>query len=205
MIDRLAEAAGKNVSRETVNLLVRYADLLIAENQAQNLISRASVGDVWERHIVDSAQLLRLAPTEARWLDIGSGPGLPGIVLAILGVRQITLCETRRLRTAFLERCVAGLALQNVTIITGRAEQLSGRFDVITARAVAPLDKLFALGARLMLPTGHWVLPKGRSAANELAEARATWQGTFRLEGSLTDPDSRILVATGVQRKAGRG
>ncbi len=179
--------------------------MLAEENVRQNLISRASSADLWERHIVDSAQLLRYGKREANWLDIGSGPGLPGMVLALLDVRHITLVEPRRLRTAFLERCVGELALDNVTVITGKAERISASYDVITARAVASLGNLFDLGKPLLAPGGRWVLPKGRSAAKELAEARTSWQGDFRLEPSLTDPDARILVASKVRRKAGRG
>jgi 16S rRNA (guanine527-N7)-methyltransferase len=92
-----------------------------------------------------------------------------------------------------------------VTIVTGKAEHLSGKYDVITARAVASLERLFAIGSPLLAPNGRWVLPKGRSAQKELVEARATWQGEFRLEPSRTDPDARILVAHGVRRRTGRG
>ena len=90
-------------------------------------------------------------------------------------------------------------------MVTGRAEQLDGQFDIITARAVASLTKLFAIGDRLIATNGRWVLPKGRSAEIELEEARATWQGDFRLVSSRTDPEAQILVAENVRRKAGRG
>jgi 16S rRNA (guanine527-N7)-methyltransferase len=193
------------VPRETEQKLQDYVALLLEENERQNLISRGSVPEVWTRHIEDSTQLLDHAPADASWLDIGSGPGLPGLVLAISGVRNITLVEPRRLRTDFLERCRSVLGLDNVTIVTGRAEQLKGSFDAITARAVAPLASLFALGEPLIAPGGRWVLPKGRSAAKELEEAQRTWQGAFRLEPSRTDPEARILVAERVRRRAGRG
>lgn len=207
MIDRLADVSGRDVSRETHAKVEAYAAMLLAENERQNLISRNSAEQIWERHLLDSAQLLAHAPVAAEWLDIGSGPGLPGLVLAILGVGRMTLVEPRPLRTAFLERCVAALSLGNVTVVTGKAEQIRGSYDVITARAVAPLPGLFAIGAPLMRDNGTWLLPKGRSAAKELEEARALWQGDFRLEPSRTDPDARILVAHGVKRtrKAGRG
>ncbi|NJC04859.1 16S rRNA (guanine527-N7)-methyltransferase [Sphingomonas kaistensis] len=182
-----------------------YAQLLLEENERQNLISRASVETLWDRHILDSLQLLNHGASDDLWLDVGSGPGLPGIVLAIAGVRHITLVEPRRLRTDFLARCCDTLGLSNVTIVTGKAEQLRARFDVITARAVASLDKLFAIGVPLMSQNGRWVLPKGRSAEKELEEARVTWQGDFRLVPSQTDPDARILVAQGVRRRTGRG
>jgi 16S rRNA (guanine527-N7)-methyltransferase len=193
------------VSRETGDKLKDYVALLLEENERQNLISRASADDVWERHVADSLQLLDHAPLSARWLDIGSGAGLPGIILAIAGVSEITLVEPRRLRTDFLDRCKDRLGLSGVTVVTGKAEQLQGSFEVITARAVASLDKLLAIGEPLMAQNGRWVLPKGRSAEKELVEARSTWQGDFRLEPSRTDPEARILVAQGVRRRTGRG
>lgn len=201
----LNPATSGSVSRETGERLSRFVELLLDENSRQNLISKASEGDVIRRHIDDSLQLLDHAPSDENWLDIGSGPGLPGIVLAIAGVREITLVEPRRLRTDFLSRCVTELELSGVTVVTGKAEQLTGRFDVITARAVASLDRLFAMGERLIRSEGRWVLPKGRSAEKELEEARSTWQGAFKLEPSRTDPDARILVAHGVRRRTGRG
>jgi len=192
---------GHAVSRETAEKLDGYAALLLEENARQNLISKNSVSHLWSRHIVDSLQLLDHAPANARWLDIGSGPGLPGLVLAIAGVREITLVEPRRLRTDFLERCCSALQLTNVKVITGKVEQVTGSFDVLTARAVASLDKLFALGERLIAANGQWVLPKGRSAAKELVEAQSTWQGSFELRPSQTDPEARILVARDVRRR----
>lgn len=193
------------VSRETTERLDRFVALLLEENDRQNLISRNSASGVWTRHIEDSLQLLDHARPTGHWLDIGSGAGLPGLVLAIAGVTRITLVEPRRLRTDFLERCRDLLDLKGLTVVTGKAEQLTGRFDVITARAVASLDRIFAIGEPLMAPKGRWVLPKGRSAEKELVEACATWQGQFRLEPSRTDPDARILVAHGVRRRTGRG
>ncbi|UUR07301.1 16S rRNA (guanine(527)-N(7))-methyltransferase RsmG [Sphingomonas glaciei] len=185
--------------------LQHFVELLLAENERQNLISKGSADAVWKRHIDDSLQLLDLAPAGANWLDIGSGPGLPGIVLAIAGARNVTLVEPRRLRTDFLERCRDALGLDNVTVITGKVEQINGNYEVITARAVASLDRLFAMAAPLLLPGGRWVLPKGRSAEKELEEARVTWHGEFRLVPSRTDPDARILLAQGVRRRARRG
>jgi 16S rRNA (guanine527-N7)-methyltransferase len=193
------------VSRETRARLNVFVALLLEENGRQNLISKKSADEIWPRHIEDSLQLLEHVPQAGHWLDIGSGAGLPGLVLAIAGVERITLVEPRRLRTEFLERCCEQLALPGVTIVTGKAEQLTGPFDVITARAVAHLDKLFSIGEPLMGRNGRWVLAKGRSAEKELVEARATWQGEFRLEPSRTDPEARILVAQGVRRRTGRG
>lgn len=192
------------VSRETKAKLELFIELLLQENGRQNLISRQSESDIRTRHITDSLQLLDHASADASWLDIGSGPGLPGLVLAIEGVRHITLVEPRKLRTDFLHRCCETLDLRNVKVINGKVENIAGQFDVVTARAVATLDKLFKMASPLIAPNGRWVLPKGRSAEKELAEARTTWQGEFELKPSRTDPEARILVAQRVRRRTGR-
>ncbi len=199
-----AAALGLDVPRETLSNLKHYAELLTAESERQNLIAASTTEQLWERHIRDSAQLLRLAPTDAAWLDVGSGAGLPGLVLAILGVRSIVLVEPRRLRADFLTRCVEVLSLTNVRVAAEKIERVTGLADVITARAVARTDKLFAMTHHLSHPGTTWVLPKGRSGQLELEEAQHTWQGRFRVEPSITQGDAVIIVASEVQRK-GRG
>ena len=177
--------------------------LLREENARQNLVSPATLDSVWERHILDSAQLLRFEPRPgARWLDIGSGAGLPGLVIALLTNGPLTLAEPRRLRADFLERAANELGLgDRVTVERSKAERLRGRFDAITARAVAPLAKLLEISAQLSTGKTVWVMPKGRSAESELAEARRSWQGVFHVEPSVTSADSRIIVASGVRAK----
>ena len=202
MIDLIEQAAGREVSRETYGRLVDYVALLLAENDKQNLISQASVGDIWRRHIADSAQLVRFAPRpDSSWLDIGSGAGLPGVVIAILTEGPVTLAEPRRLRAEFLT-CVAGeLGLANVTVAAAKAERLAGRFDVITARAVAPAESLLRISHHLSTDKSVWLFPKGKSVQSELDEVRRAWQGRFRLEPSMTSSEAAILVASQVRRK----
>ena len=205
MIKRLSAAAGRPVSRETLALLERYADLLSAENQKQNLISRATIDDLWDRHIVDSVQLVRFEPhSGASWVDIGSGAGLPGMVVACLVEGLVTLVEPRRLRADFLTRTVEALGFgERVVVVQANVEKVGGKFDVITARAVAPLNRLLAMTHHLSHLKTVWALPKGRSAKSELAEAQRAWQGVFHVEQSVTDADSDILVLTGVRAKQG--
>lgn len=199
MIDPLA-----NVSRETITRFEQFQQLLIAENERQNLVSRSSIPTLWERHIVDSAQLAQLGEKSGSWADIGSGAGLPGIVIACLVDGPVTLIEPRRLRAAFLAHAVAELELANVEIVGARAERISGQFDVITARAVAPLDRLLAMCSHLSHRGTRWVLPKGKSAKSELAEARLNWQCEVREVQSLTDPEATILILTKVEAKPRR-
>lgn len=206
MIGDLDAITGRQVSRETSARLELYADLLRAENENQNLIAKSTIGDIWTRHLLDSAQLLRFAPRpESSWLDIGSGAGLPGIVLAMLSGGPVTMVEPRRLRADFLRHCVRELHLAKATVIHGKAENVRGMFDTITARAVAPAPDIFRMAVGLSHPGTVWALPKGRSAKSELDEALRTWQGSFRLEASLTDAEASILVATGVRRRIGPG
>lgn len=181
-------------------LLDHYVELLLAANSEQNLISQSTEAVIWGRHILDSAQLATFAPSATSWLDIGSGAGLPGIVLAIVTGQPVTLVEPRRKRATFLEEVRTALGLRNAEIRQAMIEKLPiQRFEAVTARAVAPLSELFASAVRLTDESTMWVLPKGRSAERELAEARQSWQGMFHVEHSLSDPDSRIIVATKVR------
>ena len=206
MIDRLAEISGRPVSRETSTRLERYAELLREESKRQNLVSASTLDHLWERHILDSAQLVGLAPNgAATWLDIGSGAGLPGIVIAALITGRVLLVEPRRLRAEFLRSAIAELGLgTRVTVAAAKAESVSGRFDVITARAVAPLDRLLAISTHLSTRKSVWLLPKGRSAQSELAEARRNWHCEADSVPSRTDPESEILVLRNVKARGGR-
>ena len=202
MRDDLAAAAGRHVSRETLGRLERYVGLLREESTRQNLVSAATLKDVWERHIIDSAQLLKFEPSpRTSWVDLGTGAGLPGLVIACIAEGPVTLVEPRRLRADFLHRVIRELRI-GATVICGKAERVSGHFDVITARAVAPLARLFEISQHLSTGKTVWVLPKGRAAASELADAERTWQGTFHVERSVTDPESYIVVGTGVRARA---
>ena len=193
------------VSRETISKLDRFADLLRAANESQNLVAAASLDQLWERHFLDSAQLVRWAPTAAAsWVDLGSGAGFPGLVVALIHAGPVTLIEERRLRAEFLQLAASELDL-SVEIIGQKVERITARpFDVISARAFAPLDRLLDLGTRFSTVKSRWVLPKGRNAKSELEALDSSWQGDFRLEESLTDAEARIIVAQGVQRTGKR-
>jgi 16S rRNA (guanine527-N7)-methyltransferase len=201
VIDSLAKAAGRDVSRETFERLEAYVALIREENDRQNLVSASTLERIWDRHIVDSAQLVRFQPRRgASWVDLGSGAGLPGIVIACLVDGPVTLVEPRRLRAEFLHKASESLDLR-VTIEPCRAERVSGAFDVITARAVAPLSKLLEISHHLSTRITVWAPPKGRSAPAELADARRAWQGAFHVEQSVTDAEAFIVVGTGVERR----
>lgn len=181
-------------------LLDRYVGLLLTANQTQTLISRASEPQIWNRHILDSAQLLRFAPEAKNWLDVGSGPGLPGIVIGILSGRRVLMVEPRRKRVEFLLQVIDALALQDCRVRQANITKVTGEvFAAVTARAYAPLAEILSSTHQLTDSSTIWVLPKGRSAEQELDEARRSWQGVFHVEQSLTDADSRIIVAQQVR------
>jgi 16S rRNA (guanine527-N7)-methyltransferase len=194
-----------DVPRETMARLDAFAALLREESAQQNLVSKASLDQLWLRHFADSAQLLPFAPSSsASWVDLGAGAGFPGLVVAMLQEGPVTLVEERRLRADFLRRAAEALGVR-VEIIASKAERIADRsFDVISARAFAPLPRLLDLGTGLSTTKTIWVLPKGRNAETELAALDASWQGDFRIEASVTDPDAGIIVAEGVQRRAAK-
>ena len=191
-----------DVSRETLDRLERFAALLTEEAERQNLVAASTLGPaLWVRHFADSAQLLPLAPSSGgRWIDLGSGAGLPGVVIAILVPHwHMTLVESRRLRCDFLRAVVAELGLDlQVTVAQQRVEShRDGPYDVISARAYAPLPDLIDSASHLAQESTVWILPKGRNAVNELSTLPQAWQKLFHVEPSRTDSEARILVGTG--------
>ncbi len=201
MTNELEAAVGRPVSRETIDRLGKYMELLKAGSERQNLISAATIGDIWARHVLDSAQLVRFEPASGvSWIDVGSGAGLPGIVIACLVEGPITLVEPRRLRAEFLRDAIAQLGLR-ATVVQAKAERVEGKFDMITGRAVASLTRFLSLCDHLSTRNAVWVLPKGKNAQSELVQAQCAWQGVFHVERSATDEDSKIIVATGVRAK----
>ena len=191
-----------DVSRETWEQLETFSALLRDEMQRQNLISKASADSLWARHIVDSAQLLRYAPTPEAgkvWLDLGTGAGFPGIIIAILTPYQVQMVESRKRRAEFLSHVVDQTGIgDNAIVIGDRLENIeSFPVDVISARAFAPLERLIALSHRFSTENTVWLLPKGKNAVRELKGLSPKRQKMFHVEHSLTDPNAGILVGKG--------
>ena len=190
------------VSRET--LLASLAEIVRIGASQQNLIAPSTLDSLWSRHIMDSAQLLTLSGgIEGLWLDIGTGAGFPGLVIACLRPAPMLLCEPRKRRAQFLEAAAARLGLSHVRVVAAKVESLSlpQAASVISARAVSSLTGLLASAEHVSARDTLWLLPKGRGAREEVAEARKTWQGSFHVEQSLTQPDSLIVTARGMARK----
>jgi 16S rRNA (guanine527-N7)-methyltransferase len=190
-----------NVSRETLDALETFIAFLKREAESQNLISASTLDHIWSRHIVDSAQLLLFTDASARqnnWLDLGSGAGFPGLVIALLTNYNVTLVESRARRIDYLQRAVEMLDLTHRVRVAGvTLERLeTAAYAVISARAFAPLPKLFDLAARFATNNTLWLLPKGRNAQAEWEGAQAQWGGNFRIMDSVTDQEAGILVGT---------
>ncbi|MGC1271686.1 MAG: 16S rRNA (guanine(527)-N(7))-methyltransferase RsmG [Croceibacterium sp.] len=186
---------------QAMDRLYRLAALLVDENARQNLVSASSLDHVWERHFADSVQLLDHVPRETPpWLDLGSGAGFPGLPVAIARPgMEVVLIESRRKRVEWLERVIADLGLTHCRVIGARLELVPTLpAGTICARAFAPFDKLLRLSARFSTPATTWLLPKGRSAAKELAAESESIRAMFHVEQSATDPEAGILVGTGV-------
>lgn len=198
--------AGLGVSRETEARLREFEALVRKWSRKINLVAAADLPDLWTRHILDSAQLAQYAPgTGGTWLDIGSGGGFPGLVLAILLQETrpdltLVLVESDGRKSAFLLHAAQTLGVAP-RIITDRIESLTPQgAAVVTARALAPLSALLAHAQRHLAPEARAIFPKGRNWAQELAEARREWQFSLTTHPSLTDPEARILVVGGLSR-----
>lgn len=178
--------------------------MLVEENRQQNLVSAASLEQVWLRHIVDSAQLLPHVPRETStpWLDLGTGAGFPGLVIAALRPEcQVVMVESRARRIEWLDRARIAMGLDKARVVGQRLELVeSFPVSVISARAFAPLEKLLTISSRFSTSDTVWLLPKGRSAKQELEDLRK-WRHMFHVEQSLTDPQAGIIVGKLADRK----
>ena len=187
-----------DVSRETQQRLDTFVEFLKREAESQNLISASTIDHIWSRHIVDSAQLLTFLPEDSirTWIDLGAGAGFPGLIVAMLINCNVTLVESRNRRIAYLQRAVAMLDMEKQVTVAGRPLERveTAPFSVISARAFAPLPRLFDLAPRFSTNRTLWLLPKGRNAAKEWNEVKPFWNGEFRVEDSVTDPEAGILV-----------
>lgn len=195
--------AAADVSRETLARLEAYVALLKKWNRRINLVSRRGLDDVWRRHMLDSLQLLPYrgaADVQGPWLDLGSGAGFPGLILAIAGVRAMHLVESDGRKCAFL-REAARVTGTEVTVHNDRIEALPGQgAATISARALAPLPRLLSWAYPHLVPGGQILLLKGQDVDVELTEAAKYWKMTSRRIPSVTDGSGSILQLTEISR-----
>ena len=197
-----------SVSRETWTRLEQLVDLLLTWQATRNLVAPSTIAKLWTRHIADSLQLLPLVPEARRWVDLGSGGGFPGLVIAcaLAGKpgAEIHLVESVQKKAAFLRAASTELRLPAI-VHAQRIEDFvheSGKpFDVVTARALAPLDRLIALAIPLLKRGAVGLFPKGQDVEAELTQASKSWNIEAELIPSRTDPQGRIII---VRRAAKR-
>jgi len=180
---------------------------LTAANAVMNLIGPDTLPDVWNRHILDSAQLLDLAPGAATWADLGAGAGFPGLVLAILlkdrADSHVWLIDSLGKRCRFLQEVVDALSLR-ATVVNGRAEEQRIKVDVVTARALAPMDRLLGYAQPYLQRGAQGLFLKGEKAEAELIDARKVWQFDSSLSVSRSDPRGRIVSVRSLRRVQSR-
>jgi 16S rRNA (guanine527-N7)-methyltransferase len=198
--------AGLSVSRETMDRLHRFADLLIRWNARINLVAPSSMGDLWLRHIADSAQLWSLRPASARsWIDLGSGAGFPGLVIAAIArdadpALAIELVESDARKCAFLREASRVMDAPCVVRCARIEDVPAAPRDVISARALAPLGRLLPMAERFIGPESVCLFLKGRHAEDELTEARRAWHTRTIIVPSATDPGGAILELSEIRR-----
>lgn len=194
-----------DVSRETIERLEAYVDLVKKWNPKINLVSKASLGDIWHRHILDSAQLFDLAPDSESWVDLGSGGGFPGIVLSILALERnpkgrFTLVESDQRKSAFLRTAIRELDL-NAKVLAQRIEDVPPlKAQALSARALADLDILLGFGAKHLASDGTALFPKGESWEKEDRAARERWSYSCEVITSKTNPDAAVLKIKDILR-----
>jgi 16S rRNA (guanine527-N7)-methyltransferase len=196
------------VSRETLAKLDLFVGELLHVSRHINLIARSTIPNIWTRHIADSLQLLPLAPNAKCWVDLGSGAGFPGLVIACALAGQpgaaIHLVESTGKKAAFLRETAGHLGVP-VVVHAVRIEDFGKNFnerpDVVTARALAPLDELLKLAQPLLRRGAQGLFPKGQDVDAELTQASKYWNIEASLVPSKTNPDSRIVVVRKLQRR----
>ncbi len=196
-----------DVSRETSDRLRIYVDLVRKWQKVQNLVAPSTLAEIWQRHVLDSAQILRFAPLARRWLDLGSGAGFPGIVISILMANRADfhahLVESNGRKAAFLRAVVREIGLP-VTVHDQRIERFTWPeplpIDVISARALAALPALCGYAEPFMSEKTVAIFHKGRDTDSELKSTLSDWNLDLVIEDSVVDPHSRVLVIRALQR-----
>ena len=190
------------VSRETHDGLEVYVSLLQAWQKKINLVSRETVDSIWERHVWDSAQLACSLPDKkASITDLGSGAGLPGVVLSVLGYSNLTLVESNSKKTAFLKAVKRKLGL-SYEVAESRIEDMDNReVDVIVSRALASLDLLLTYSEKFISSETRLVFLKGKGFQKEITEAEKKWVFHVETKQSITSEEGRVLILSGVRRK----
>jgi 16S rRNA (guanine527-N7)-methyltransferase len=208
--DRERAISLTTVSRETLARLDRFVELLLKWQNTTNLVAPSTLPQLWTRHVADSLQLLDLAPDARVWVDLGSGGGFPGLIIACALAEtpgaEVHLVESNAKKAAFLReaaRVTKAPAVVHAIRIEDSGDSLPARVDVVTARALAPLKSLLDQAFPLLARGAVGVFPKGQDVDAELTEAAKYWNIQASLVPSRTDPKARIVVVRALERRAG--
>lgn len=187
IVDRFGSAKAERLGE--------FLALVQDENERQNLIAPSTVASIWSRHGLDSAQLLfHVEQPGETWLDIGTGGGFPGMVVALLFDGSVAMVEPRKRRADFLRECVERLGIRHAEVRASKVEGIAGSFDIISARAVASVEKLLQAAGHCSTPDTRWILPRGTIEPDYLTTLRRDRSRLFHVKHSVTDRDSSILI-----------
>ncbi|MBC2861553.1 MULTISPECIES: 16S rRNA (guanine(527)-N(7))-methyltransferase RsmG [Stappia] len=201
------------VSRETVERLTTYVNLLLHWQKAQNLVAPSTLPEAWRRHVADSLQVVAMAPDAARWADLGSGAGFPGLVTAMVQMERLPgahvhLIESNSRKAAFLRTviretgCPATVHASRIEDVSG---ELAGEIDAVSARALADLSELLAYTEPFQNHGAPAIFHKGKNFRDEVARAAHAWEFDLVERESLIDPDSRLLMISGLRPRGATG
>lgn len=190
-----------DLDQQKIENLEEFIILLLKENNNFNLIGNSTIPDIWNRHIVDSAQIMKFIDSDKKIADFGTGAGFPGIILSILGVKKIHLIEKSIRKCEFLRKAKI-LSSNPIFIHQAKLEELENeKFDIITSRALASLDKLLSYSQKFLSETGFAIFLKGKNLKNELIEAQKKFDFNYELFDSLTSQESKIIKISNIKKQ----
>ena len=180
-----------------------FLNLVIVENDQQNLIAPSTIATIWARHALDSVQLIPLADrADGQWVDIGTGGGFPGMVVALAWPGRMALVEPRKRRADFLRDCAERLGIADrVSVHASKIEAVDVKADVISARAVATVENLLRAAAHCGKQDTRWLLPRGRLDEREIKTLKRQWRFVFHVEHSITSAESSIVILDRVEAR----
>lgn len=195
VVDRYGEPAAERIDH--------FLNLVIVENDQQNLVAPSTIPTIWARHALDSAQLIPLANrADGQWIDIGTGGGFPGMVVALAWPGRMALVEPRKRRADFLRDCAERLGMADrVTVHAAKIEAVDVKADIISARAVATVENLLHAAAHCGKQNTRWLLPRGRLDEREIKTLKRQWRFVFHVEHSITSAESSIVILDRVEAR----
>ncbi|MDQ1157886.1 16S rRNA (guanine527-N7)-methyltransferase [Sphingomonas sp. SORGH_AS 950] len=181
---------------EAADRIDHFLNLVVVENDQQNLIAPSTISTIWSRHALDSVQLVPLADRpDGQWVDIGTGGGFPGMVVALAWPGKVALVEPRKRRADFLRDCAETLGVADrVSVHASKIEAVEIKADIISARAVATVENLLRAAAHCGKQDTRWLLPRGRLDEREIKTLKRHWRFVFHVEHSITSADSSIVI-----------